>query len=99
MAQFDVFVNPIGRGYLLDVQADILRDLKTRLVVPLMLATDVPSGVKRLHPEFEIAGRRTIMATQLMAAIPADELQDFVSSLAPERYVIMGAIDFLLGGI
>ena len=99
MAQFDVFLNPAGHGYLLDVQADILRDLKTRLVVPLMLAADVPSGLKRLHPEFEIAGRRTIMATQFMAAIPADELQDFVGSLAAERYVIIGAIDFLLGGI
>jgi len=99
MAQFDVFLNSTGRGYLLDVQADILRDLRTRLVVPLMLATDGPPGLKRLHPEFEIAGRRTIMATQLMAAIPADELQDIIGSLASERYAIIGALDFLLGGI
>ncbi|HTP83027.1 MAG TPA: CcdB family protein [Alphaproteobacteria bacterium] len=99
MAQFDVFLSPTGRGYVLDVQADLLRDLKTRLVVPLMLVADAPPALKRLHPQFEIAGRRTMMATQFMAAIPADELQNFVASLASERYAIIGAIDFLLGGI
>jgi toxin CcdB len=99
MAQFDVYANPVGRGYLLDVQADILDDLKTRLVVPLMPAAKGPPALKRLHPEFEIDGQRTIMATHLMAAVPLDELRDLVGSLAPERYAIIGAIDFLLGGI
>jgi toxin CcdB len=99
MAQVDVYTNPTGAGYLLDVQVGILQDLRTRLVVPLMMATDVPQGLKRLHPVFEIAGRRSVMVTQLMAAVPISELQQFVTSLARERHTIIGAIDFLLGGI
>lgn len=99
MAQFDVYANPAGRGFLLDVQAELLSDLKTRLAVPLMAAADAPPALKRLHPEFEIAGQRVVMATQLMAAVPVRELQQVVGSLADDRYTIVGAIDFLLGGI
>ena len=83
---------------MLDVQADLLRDLKTRVVVPLLPAADVPPALSRLHPEFEIAGRRTLMATQFMAAIPAGELRAVVRSLARERYTIIRAVGFLLGG-
>ncbi|MBS1183360.1 MAG: plasmid maintenance protein CcdB, partial [Proteobacteria bacterium] len=36
MARFDVFPNPGGSGYLLDVQADLLDGLNTRIVVPLL---------------------------------------------------------------
>ena len=32
MARYDAFPNPEGRGWLLDVQADLLRDLNTRVV-------------------------------------------------------------------
>jgi toxin CcdB len=48
MAQFDVYAWPAGRGFLVDVQAEILRDLKTRLVVPLMPSSKVPPALKRL---------------------------------------------------
>lgn len=99
MAQFDVYADGGTGGYLLDVQTDILRDLNTRLVVPLMLADRVPPALKRLNPQFEIDGRRTTMATQLMAAIPAPELRHRVGTLKSERYVVLGAIDFLLTAI
>ena len=43
MAQFDVYLNPNAATrkiipYLLDVQADLLDTLSTRVVVPLILA-------------------------------------------------------------
>lgn len=34
MARFDVYKNAGGSGYLLDVQADLLNHLNTRIVVP-----------------------------------------------------------------
>lgn len=36
MARFDVYASPDSAGYLLDVQADLLESLNTRIVVPLM---------------------------------------------------------------
>ena len=42
MARFDVYRNPEGSGYLLDVQADLLSDLNTRVVVPLIPAELAP---------------------------------------------------------
>ncbi len=51
MARFDAWPNPDGIGWLLDVQADLLRDLNTRVVVPLMpLAAAVPVGSAAVHP-------------------------------------------------
>jgi toxin CcdB len=34
MARFDVYRNPAGAGCLLDIQADLLSHLNTRVVVP-----------------------------------------------------------------
>jgi len=36
MAKYDVFRNPSGDGFLLDVQTDLSSDLNTRIVVPLL---------------------------------------------------------------
>ena len=43
MARFDVYANPGKAGYVLDVQADLLSALNTRIVVPLMPAHAAPS--------------------------------------------------------
>jgi toxin CcdB len=42
MAKYDVFPNPSGDGYLLDVQTDLLSDLNTRVVVPLLQTSSAP---------------------------------------------------------
>ncbi|WHT44593.1 CcdB family protein [Ochrobactrum sp. SSR] len=42
MARYDVYSNPSG-GYVLDVQADLLDELKTRIVIPLILKRWLPS--------------------------------------------------------
>ena len=44
MARFDVYASPDGSGCLLDVQADLLDSLNTRVVVPLMPGQFRPSG-------------------------------------------------------
>ena len=55
MTQYDVFWNPEGPGYLLDVQSDLLDGLTTRLVVPLMPQTQAPKPAARLNPIVKIA--------------------------------------------
>ncbi len=71
MARFDVYANPDGGGYLLDLQADILSSLNTRMVAPLMTIKEAPTPAKRLNPTFQIDDETVVMATQFMAAVPA----------------------------
>lgn len=70
MARFTVYRNPNGKGYLLDLQADINSHFSTRVVAPLIPIGDIPAYAKSLNPVFEIEGERVVMATQGMAAVP-----------------------------
>lgn len=97
MARFDVFRNPDG-GYLLDVQADALSSLNTRLVVPLMARQQAPLPAKHLNPVFMLEGREVVMVTQFLGAFPGSYLTDKVTSLADRHFEIADAIDLLLQG-
>jgi toxin CcdB len=104
MAQFDVRVNLNTRSkkrvpYLLDVQNDLLDDLMTRVVVPLVLASAIGGGAERLNPAFKIKGRNLAMSTAEMAGVPKNILGEKITSLIDERNQIIGAIDFLFTGI
>ena len=97
MARFDVHPGARGRGYLLDCQADVLSHLETRVVVPLLPATGLPTA-SRLNPVFEVAGLSVVMSTQLIFAIPVDHLSPRVTTLADENIAITNALDMLLTG-
>ena len=98
MARFSVYRNPDGAGYLLDVQANILDHLNTRLVVPLLPLSSAPTPAKTLNPVFNIAGTSVVMVTQFMAAIPASLLKSPESSLEFSRNEITAALDLLFQG-
>lgn len=98
MARFDVCKNPGGTGYLLEVQADLLNHLNTRVVVPLLPLALAPKPARTLNPCFEILGETLVMTTQFMAAVPASMLHTPVTSLALQRDEIIAAIDFLMQG-
>lgn len=63
MARFDVYANPGGTGYVLDVQADVLHELNTRIVVPLLPSAQAPLPAKRLNPVFAIGDEPHTMVT------------------------------------
>lgn len=98
MARFDVYPNPDGNGFLLDVQADLLDGLNTRVVVPLIPATKAPMPAKRLNPVFDIEGESYVMVTQFMAAVPVVILKAPVASLAGSDVEIGNALDMLFVG-
>lgn len=99
MARFDVYKNPEGEGCLLDVQADLLGHLNTRMVVPLLPASIAPQPAQPLNPSFTIAGETLVMATQFMAAVPATLLRPpVIMSLQPQHDAIIAAVDFLMQG-
>lgn len=99
MPRFDVYPMPQRRrGYLLDVQADLLNGLETRVVVPLFPESDAPPPITKLNPIFEINGLRHIMVTQSMASIRTKDLGTAVQSLDEHHYTITNALDVLLSG-
>ena len=103
MAQFDVFENPNKETnqvvpYLLDVQADLLNTLSTRVIVPLVADSAMGKAIKHLNPEFKIRNATVFMSTAESAGIPVRSLGEKVSSLKDRRQEIMAALDFLFTG-
>lgn len=75
MARFDVYENstPLTRAevpYLLDVQADLLDNLATRVVVPLVKLSARGKAAKHLNPQFSINKEKLVMPTAELAGIP-----------------------------
>lgn len=98
MAKFDVFPNPSSDGFLLDIQTDLLSDLNTRVVVPLLARSKAPKPAKRLNPIFEIEGEQFVMVTQFLASVPQGILKSCACDLAAESDKITDAIDMLTHG-
>jgi toxin CcdB len=104
MAQFDVYLNPNAATrkaipYLLDVQADLLDTLATRVVVPLVLAEEMGLAAKHLNPQFKVKGTAVVMSTAELAGISNRSLGDKVVSLKNKRDEIIAALDLLFTGI
>ncbi len=97
MARFDVHRD--GRGRLLvNVQADLLPELGTRLVAPLLPMDAIARPLKRLHPIVRFADEDFILATHLMAAVPVRSLGRPVASLDNQYDAIRSAIDMAFNG-
>lgn len=100
MAQFDVYKNPGGGMYplLLDVQADILGTLASRVVVPLVSAKQFTRPIRRLHPTVTIGGVTYVMKFHDLVSIPVASLGLRVTSLADRRNDLIAALDLLFTG-
>jgi len=104
MAQFDVFENHnVGTReripYLLDVQADLLDGLATRVVVPLVAAAAMGESPAILNPRFTINRQGVVMSTAELAGIPGELLKERVYSLKEKREEILAALKFLFAGL
>ncbi len=100
MAQFDVYANTNPDTservpYLLDVQADILSSLDTRVVVPLVLQM---KSAKHLNPTFEVENKKVVMSTAQIVGVPIFVLKNKIGSLKDKRAEILAALDFLITG-
>ena len=99
MARHDVHPMPgKGDGYVLDVQAELLSHLDTRVVVPLLPEDTAPPPISELNPVVEVKGKRHVMVTQALSAVPSRELERAVGSLDAQHDVITKALDLLLVG-
>lgn len=102
MAQFDVFRNPRPGLFplLLDVQANLLSGLATRVVVPMAKRRGygVPP-LTHLNPTAKLGGVEYVLVFQELAAVPSAALGDAVGSLKSRRVDLVRAIDLLFTGI
>ena len=101
MAQFDVHRNP-GRGpytFVVDVQADMLAQLDTRVVVPMITkARYAGAPLRRLDPIVTFERSEYVIVVQLLATVPRAVLGSAVGSLASRRADLIAAFDLLLTG-
>lgn len=100
MAQFDVYTNPNQNTnelipFVIDIQHDILSNIATRVVVPLVKDDSI---VNKLNPVFEIDGQKVMMSTSELATIPIEMLGEKLENLSEFRNEIIDAIDFLVTG-
>ena len=103
MAQFDVYENKNPETnesipYLLDVQSDLLDNLTTRVVVPLITVAAMGKAAQYLNPQFKIERTTVIMSTAELAGVNLNALGDRVCSLKEHRIEIISALDFLFTG-
>jgi toxin CcdB len=104
MAQFDVYENPNPASqksapYLLDVQTDLLDNLATRVVVPLVDAASMPKPGRHLNPALSIGETTYLMSTAEIAGVSVKSLGKKVCSIKEQRNDIVAALDFLITGI
>ncbi|GGY00683.1 hypothetical protein GCM10007160_30520 [Litchfieldella qijiaojingensis] len=105
MAQFCVYENknPASRKqypYLLDIQSDLLSELRTTVVVPICPAS-LAEGmqISRLNPSLEFNGEDFIAMIQDLAGIDRQRLGSKVRDLNQDREKIIAAVDFMISGI
>lgn len=98
MARFDVL--KFGPDLLvLDVQADLLSDLQSRVVIPLRQISQLASeALPRLRPSLRIRDETYLLGTPEIVAVPVSQLGERVANLEDQREIIVDAIDFLLQG-
>ena len=100
--QFTVYRNngnSLAYPYLLDVQSDIIGELKTRLVIPLYSLNEFSGRpARRLNPVLNVEGEDYLVMTHEMASVRQSQLGDEVLSIREHREAIKNALDFLLDG-
>ncbi|MGO7589653.1 CcdB family protein [Rhizobium leguminosarum] len=98
MARFHVYRLKSGNLLAIDLQANLLDDLPTHVMVPLHPVQELSWSISRLNPRFTIEGETYVMATQRMASVPTTEIGKAVGDLSGKSDAIIGAMDFLFQG-
>jgi toxin CcdB len=103
MAQFDIYASPGQRSgepvqYLLDLQAEVIEELPTRVVAPLVSPESLGPAMRILNPTVFVQGEPYILLTHLLAAVPVHCLGRQIASAMMQRDEIVRSIDFLFTG-
>ncbi|MFL9710043.1 CcdB family protein [Methylobacillus sp. Pita1] len=85
---------------MLDIQTNLLNDLRTTVVIPLC-QSDLTghAAITRLCPVIKVEGRAYIALTQQIAGIDRKALGNEVGDFSQYRDDIIAALDFMVSGI
>lgn len=97
-AQFDLY-RIQGGGLVVVLQNDLLDQLQTRVVAPLVPAHSVERVLQSLNPSVTLGEETYLIMPQLAATLTLAEMGERVGSLAMMHDAIVRALDALLSGI
>jgi toxin CcdB len=100
MARFDVHRLRVDGKliYAVDVQADLLSELSTRVMVPLLPGMGEATKFRDLNPAFDIGGQRCVLWPQQPFVALIRQLRKPVVSLANWQDEIKRALDCVFTG-
>jgi len=104
MPQFAVYRNADPRTnavfpFLVDVQVDLLRDLHTRVVVPMAKARAPETfPLTHLTPTVDFDGETYVLMTPQLAGVSRAELGPHAGSVGDQWSAISTAVEFLVRG-
>lgn len=96
MARFDVY--RIAGGLVVDVQANLLSGLRTRVVVPLIPLHAAPQPAGRLNPVLDLNGELFALQPQFVTAVDRNELSQPVDNILRHYDRIVAALDMVFLG-
>lgn len=105
MAQFDVYINPSAKTknefpYIVDIQQVLLKDITTRIVIPLGKAEKFKGEfMKNLTPEIHFNNEKLLLLVPQIASMPKKLLNEPIGSLSHFRDEILSSLDFAITGI
>ena len=105
MAHFRVYENTNSAAnkkypYLLDIQSDLLDDLRTTVVIPLgPISLTGNTVMTKLCPIVEIKSKKFVVLTQQLAGIDRKVLGKEIADASAYRSEVIAALDFLISGI
>lgn len=101
LARFDIYkFNNSRASLVVEVQADLLEDLNTAVIVPLVSKEEYTTPLfKRLTPILTIENKDYVLATTDIATVKRQNLKHHIGNIANEHYYeITNALDFLFQG-
>lgn len=101
MARFDVYkYDSKSVPYLVDVQAELLTDLQTCVVIPLVPEKNAKNeALPKLKPVIQIKGQSYILMTTDLGTVARKTLGELVTNIeAAHRQDVTDALDFLFQG-
>jgi toxin CcdB len=97
-AQFDLY-RMQGGGLVVVLQNDLLDQLRTRVVAPLVPASSIERVMHSLNPTVTLGEEAYLVLPQLAATLTLAEMGERVGSLSMMHDAIVRAVDALLSGI
>ena len=101
MARFDVYqYSSKNVPYLLDVQTNLLNDLNTRVVIPLVSKNKAGKEIlPKLKPIIQIKGKSHILMTTDIGTLTKSSIGKFITNIEDtHRDDVTEALDFLFQG-